>query len=133
MNCPCGSGKPLAQCCQPYIDGDAGAPTAEALMRSRYTAFSLKKMDYVRDTTDPQAMSETDWAAQDAWAEQAKFTKLEVLSAKEEGNKATVEFKATFTAEGQEHVHHERSKFRKHGGVWYFREGTEVRPPAKNQ
>lgn len=131
MNCPCGSGQPYAQCCEPFINEDAEAPTPETLMRSRYTAFALKKMDYVRTTTDPQAMHETDWQAQDDWADKAKFTGLEILSAKEDGNKGFVEFKATFTLGGEEHVHHERSKFRKHGGVWFFREGTEVRPPAK--
>ena len=131
MICPCGSGKEYAECCGLYIEGGEHAPSAEELMRSRYTAFALQKMDYVRETTDPQAMHETDWKAQDDWAANAKFTKLEILSAKEEGNKGFVEFKATFSINGEEHVHHERSKFRKHGGVWSFREGTEVRPPAK--
>lgn len=129
MTCPCCSGREYADCCRPLHEG-ADAPTAEALMRARYSAFALKKTDYVRETTDPQAMQETDWAAQDEWAEKATFTKLEVLSAREEGTKGFVEFKAHFTIEGQPQVHHERSRFRKHGGVWFFREGTEVRPPA---
>ncbi|MEL4358566.1 MULTISPECIES: YchJ family protein [unclassified Luteococcus] len=38
--CPCGTGRPLAACCGPYLDGHP-APTAEALMRSRYVAFAL--------------------------------------------------------------------------------------------
>lgn len=131
MKCPCGSGKDYATCCERFIGGEEQPSTSEELMRSRYTAFALKKMDYVRETTDPQAMHETDWQAQDDWANNAEFTKLEILSAKDEGNKGFVEFKATFKINGEEHVHHERSRFRKHGGVWFFREGTEVRPPPK--
>lgn len=38
--CPCGTGRTLRTCCGPLLDG-APAPTAEALMRSRYTAFAL--------------------------------------------------------------------------------------------
>lgn len=38
--CPCGAGPVLAACCGPVLDGGA-VPTAEALMRSRYTAYVL--------------------------------------------------------------------------------------------
>ena len=37
--CPCGSGQAIAECCGRYLDGGEAVPTAEALMRSRYTAF----------------------------------------------------------------------------------------------
>ncbi|KQQ30985.1 hypothetical protein ASF61_17285 [Duganella sp. Leaf126] len=47
--CPCG-GPALASCCGPYIDGSAIAPTAEALMRSRYTAYSLCNEPYLLAT-----------------------------------------------------------------------------------
>nr|WP_316226808.1 SEC-C metal-binding domain-containing protein [Bradyrhizobium sp. SZCCHNS3052] len=40
MQCPCGSGLPYDRCCGPYLDGDDQPPTAEALMRSRYTAYT---------------------------------------------------------------------------------------------
>ncbi|HUH59361.1 MAG TPA: YchJ family metal-binding protein [Candidimonas sp.] len=55
--CPCG-GMPdsarYADCCQPYIDGLASAPSAEHLMRSRYTAYALGRADYVLSTWAPQ-------------------------------------------------------------------------------
>ena len=44
--CPCGSGRTYAQCCEPLHDG-APAPTAQALMRSRYTAFVVGDEDYL--------------------------------------------------------------------------------------
>ena len=45
--CPCGSGADYSSCCGPYIDGDRPAPTAEALMRSRYTAHVKLAADYL--------------------------------------------------------------------------------------
>lgn len=124
MKCPCGTGKNLEDCCQPLIDGEQMADSPEALMRSRYTAFSLQKMDYVVETTDPQARAEMDLKANEEWARTSKFLKLEVISSSNEGNKGTVEFKAWFkVGDGEEQLHHEISKFRKQAGVWYFRDG----------
>ena len=40
--CPCGSEKIYTECCEPLIKGDRVAETAEALMRSRYTAHAKK-------------------------------------------------------------------------------------------
>lgn len=125
MKCPCGLPESYESCCARYIHGDEQAPTAEKLMRSRYTAFAMKEGAYLRDTTDPQTTHLFDHEAQDKWAEQATFTGLEILKAVENGNKATVEFKAHFTMEGAPQTHHEVSKFRQQGGVWYFRQGAE--------
>lgn len=101
------------------------AQTPEALMRSRYTAYALKNIDYIRATTDPQLYQTMDWKANQEWAEKSKFTKLEVLKSSDEGNKGTVEFKAYFSTADNENIniHHELSKFRKHGGKWFFRDG----------
>lgn len=52
MMCPCGSGFPYDKCCGKYHAG-AAAPTAEALMRSRFSAFVLRDEDYVLRTWDP--------------------------------------------------------------------------------
>lgn len=53
-DCPCGSGRPFATCCEPYLDHTEHPPTAEALMRSRYTAYTLERLDYVRATWHPE-------------------------------------------------------------------------------
>ena len=55
MSCACGNSPSLAKCCGPFIQGEAFPPTAEALMRARYTAYTLKEVDYVLDTCDPDA------------------------------------------------------------------------------
>lgn len=95
-------------------------------MRSRYSAFSKQNIDYIEKTTDPQTRQTFDTKANAEWAKQATFTKLEVLSSKEEGTKGFVEFKAHYLMDGQEHMHHEKSRFRKQDGRWFFREGKVI-------
>lgn len=103
-------------------------------MRSRYSAFCLKNMDYVKKTTDPQAIM--DWAANETWAQEAEFIKLLILKSSDEGNKGLVEFQAFYKMEvkgqRQELSHHEVSRFRKHQGIWYFRDGRVVRQPRNS-
>ena len=53
--CPCGSKKIFRLCCHLHLSGKQPAPTAEALMRSRFTAFVKKKPEYLRDTAAGQA------------------------------------------------------------------------------
>lgn len=53
--CPCGSTEEFESCCSPYISGNRLAPTAEALMRSRYTAFTLGDLDYIESTITEHA------------------------------------------------------------------------------
>ena len=48
--CPCGSALACAECCARHIDGGIAAPSAEALMRSRYTAYTLGRDDYLLAT-----------------------------------------------------------------------------------
>ena len=54
--CPCGSGTAYGACCGPLHDG-APAPTAEALMRSRYTAYALDRTDQAAATWSPRMNS----------------------------------------------------------------------------
>jgi SEC-C motif-containing protein len=131
MSCSCNSGKAKDQCCGPLLSGEEVADSPEALMRSRYSAFVEKNLDYVQGTTDPQALKDFDRASTEQWMNEATFTKLEVLKASDEGNKGTVEFKAHFTMAGKDEVHHEISKFRKQAGVWYFRDGKVIPPPPE--
>jgi SEC-C motif-containing protein len=56
MACPCGSGRRLDDCCGHYHRG-AAAPTAEALMRSRYSAYVLKNSPYQLALLDPSHQS----------------------------------------------------------------------------
>jgi SEC-C motif domain protein len=128
-NCHCGSPKSFETCCQPLLDGEP-ASGPEALMRSRFTAFVVKNIEYVMNTTDPQTLTEFDFGATQDWANTSEFFKLEIVRASSEGNKGIVEFKAHFRKDGKEQTHHELSKFRKQAGKWYFRDGKLLTPPS---
>ncbi|MDC0710684.1 YchJ family metal-binding protein [Stigmatella sp. ncwal1] len=52
--CPCTSGLRYRQCCAPYHRGEAEPPDAEALMRSRYSAFALREVGYLWKTLHPE-------------------------------------------------------------------------------
>lgn len=123
MSCYCGRAKEFSQCCEPLILGKTVAATAEDVMRSRYSAFCVVNMDYLFKTTDLQIRFEFDGKANEAWAKSSQFTKLEILKTEESGNKSIVEFKAYYRTEGQDHIHHEISTFRRTEGEWYYRSG----------
>lgn len=121
MLCYCGSTVPFRDCCQKHIEGKEKAPTALALMKSRYSAYATHQVNYLWDTThDSQRKyySKTDilhWATANEWQ------KLEIISATEN----TVEFKAHFLdAHKQKQVHHERSIFKQENGSWFYVDGT---------
>ena len=60
VQCPCGSGSGLDRCCGPFISGEALAPTAEALMRSRFTAFAQENWDHIKRTYASEARDRFD-------------------------------------------------------------------------
>jgi len=119
-NCFCGSGKDFTLCCEPYIKGIQKAPGAEALMRSRYSAYAVQNADYLWDTTAPKERRHHSKAAILEWSKSNQWLKLEVLNATE----TTVEFKAYFLDSSlQAQVHHEKSTFVKEGDSWYYADG----------
>ena len=118
--CPCGSGHTFTNCCEPYIKGALKAPTAEALMRSRYTAYVVHSADYLWDTTAPKERRHHNKAAILEWSKSNQWLKLEVLNATE----TTVEFNAYYLDNLlQAQVHHEKSTFVKEQGSWYYVDG----------
>jgi SEC-C motif-containing protein len=127
--CPCraidADKRDYADCCQPYLEGGAAPPTAEALMRSRYTAFARGDIDYLEGTLAPDARDDFDRKAIAHWANQSQWLGLDIISC-EEGlttdQTGYVEFVAHFSLDGERHAHRERSLFRKTGGRWYFQE-----------
>ncbi len=114
-----------AACCAPYLDEGKPTPTAEALMRSRYSAFALGKIDYLHDSLAPGTRDDFDRKAITHWSKQSQWLGLEILST-EQGlaDDATgyVEFVAHFITEGQRRSYRERALFRHEDGRWYFLE-----------
>lgn len=123
MSCHCGHELSFEDCCKPLIDGQMVAETAEQLMRSRYSAFVERNMDYILETHDPHTRDDVDMDGNSRWASQATWDSLEIKqtqagsSADQEG---TVEFVARYSMEGQPETHHELSEFKKEKGRWYF-------------
>jgi SEC-C motif-containing protein len=127
--CPCRMAVPeplfYSACCAPIIEGGKPAPTADALMRSRYSAYALGKIDYLHDTLAPEARHDFDRKAVAHWSRQSQWLGLEILSTEQgqDGDETGfVEFVAHFIAEGERRAHRERSLFRfdRDEGRWYF-------------
>lgn len=119
-NCYCGSEKEYANCCQPYHLGREKAPTAEALMRSRYAAYCVKNVDYLLATTHASTRKYHDKVATLAFASENHWAKLEILNASE----TIVEFKAYYLNSSlTAQVHYEKSTFVKEDGSWYYVDG----------
>lgn len=116
--CPCGSGAAYAACCGRWHAGEP-APTAQALMRSRYSAFTLGLLDYLRETWHPSTRPET----LEPMPEGLKWLGLEVRRAAEDGDRATVEFVARSKQGGRAMRLHETSRFVREGGRWYYVDG----------
>lgn len=130
-NCPCGSGKAFDACCGPILNGSAKAETAEALMRSRYSAYVVGNIDYLGDSLHPNHKNDWDKEATRVWANDSEWLGLEIRST-EAGSagddEGYVEFLATFTEQGTPRVHHEMSYFKKEHGVWYYVNGDMPKP-----
>jgi len=124
--CPCGSGNEYMRCCRPYIQGDQHAPTAEALMRSRYSAYVTSEIDYLYHTTHPSQRSKFNHKESLAWSREADWKSLEILGAESGGpedNTGTVEFVALYHEKDKAVKHHEVAEFIKEDGQWYFFDG----------
>lgn len=120
-NCPCGSGLELDACCGPYVDGTKPAPTAEALMRSRYTAFTLGNLAYLKHTLSKAEQADFDMTEEDLAASTWQSLDIKDLEAGLEGDeRGVVEFVARYKASGTQHMIHERSTFCREDGRWVY-------------
>ncbi len=134
--CHCGSGQPYTGCCAPYVTGAEPAPTAEALMRSRYSAYVECNIDYLGETLHPNHRSDWDREATRRWAEDAEWQGLEILATDAGGpgdEDGWVEFAASFVEEGKPRRHHERSRFQRQGGRWYYVDGELPKPQTQRR
>ncbi|MGM9479413.1 YchJ family protein [Pedobacter sp. GSP4] len=119
-NCPCGSGLQYQNCCGPYHLKQHAAPTAEALMRSRYSAFVVLNADYLVDTTHFSKRKGNSKEAYLKSAKNTKWMKLEILYS----GFNVVEFKAYYLNKKlQIEVLHEKSNFKLVDGKWYYVDG----------
>jgi len=122
--CPCESGKPYSKCCEVFHLGTP-APTAEALMRSRYTAYVLGLEDYLLKTWHPDTRPESlDFTGEDA----IKWLGLQVKRHQiVDADSAIVEFVARYkyanNLGAKAERMHETSRFRLVNNRWYYVDG----------
>ncbi|GEN07111.1 SEC-C motif-containing protein [Myxococcus fulvus] len=128
--CPCSSGLRYRECCAPFHKGEAEAPDAERLMRSRYSAFAQREASYLWKTLHPQhpdrARPEADVVRElRAFAQGHQFPKLVVMDrqAPDAQGNAQVLFFAKVFEKGKERSFVEASDFRHDGVGWRYLSG----------
>jgi SEC-C motif-containing protein len=116
--CPCGAGEAYGDCCGRFHRGEANAPTADALMRSRYTAFAVGDADYLRETWHPRTRP-----PQVTLPEGGHWTRLDVLARSGGGvfdSDGTIEFEAHYELGGQLGIEHQNSMFVRENRRWFY-------------
>ena len=116
--CPCGSGETYDECCGRFHAGGALAPTARALMASRFSAFAVGDEAYLRRTWHPSTRP-----ASVAASPELRWQRLEIVEVVGGGpfeDAGVVEFRAYYRGG----VLHERSRFVREGGEWLYLDGT---------
>ncbi|MFG2122325.1 YchJ family protein [Streptomyces sp. NPDC048710] len=115
--CPCGRPESYDACCGRFHSGLAAAPTAEALMRSRYSAFVKGDTGYLLRTWHPRTRPEhLDLDPGMTW------TGLEILGSTE-GSAFHATGTVTFRASYRGGSLHERSRFERVDGAWVYVDG----------
>ncbi len=119
--CPCDSQQLYVSCCAPFIAGKKNPKTPEALMRSRYTAYTLANIDYIKETMRGSALTGFDETAAKRWALKVNWIKLKVLKVVlVHASTGYVEFEASFVDGSRLKVIHEYSEFSFAQGRWYY-------------
>lgn len=138
--CPCGTGRTFAQCCEPALDG-APCASAEALMRSRYCAYTRGDENHLFRTWHPRTRPQPPYCDP-----HIRWVGLEILSVEAGGeadDEGIVEFIASWElrhneggvraagggsaggAADQSGQLHERSRFTRRAGRWVYVDGEE--------
>lgn len=120
MQCPCCSFLPYDMCCRPFHDGEKKAPSALALMRSRFSAYAQKKSSYIIETFVTEEQKQQRLSDIEASFQSTTWTRLEILKVYSEREQERVQFAAFCTRGGREFVLKEDSAFRKEEEGWRY-------------
>lgn len=124
--CPCLSGEAYSECCGRLHRGEAIAPTAERLMRSRYSAFANGEVAYLLATWHPSTRPVTLELELDQ-----RWLRLDIIHTARgrlfdvEG---TVEFRARYRLVGSTGELHEVSRFVRETGTWFYLDAVSSWP-----
>lgn len=121
-SCHCDSGREFSGCCGKFLEKSEFPTFPQDLMRSRYSAYKIKDIDYLVETTHPDYRKYYSRKSIANWANSVEFLKLTIHEAI--GNR--VKFIAVFKDEkGNLQEHREDSLFKLEGERWYYLEGED--------
>lgn len=130
--CPCGSQNKYQLCCGVFIENNQPPQTPEQLMRSRYTAYTLAKIDYIKQTMKGKPLITFNESEAKEWAQGVSWMGLNVIQTyMENPGKGFVEFIASFLDKNQLKTIHELSEFQKEDSTWFYVDGMEKQLPNK--
>ncbi len=121
MQCACKSGLSYEACCEPFHKGIAHAPSALALMRSRFSAFARADAEYIMRTQVAKLNEAVDKKAFETELKKELWVDLSILSYKED----RVQFIAYLLEGAKLFAIKESSLFEKDKGRWYYKEALE--------
>ena len=124
--CPCKSRETYAACCEPFHLGRAKPETAEQLMRSRYSAYFFRLVDYLVATTHPDTREPDLKNRLEETIHETNWRFLTILGSSKGGPEdkvGKVEFAAEYFEDGQPRELHERSRFKRYKGAWKYLDG----------
>lgn len=121
--CPCKSKKRYDECCLPFHKGKKKPPTAEELMRSRFSAYFFGLADYLFETTHPDRRGPNLGSEIEETLRHATWRFLTVVAASKGGPEdktGKVEFIAEYFWDGEPQELHEVSRFKRFKGAWKY-------------
>jgi SEC-C motif domain protein len=128
--CHCGANFTFEQCCQPYLSGVKQPPTAESLMRSRYSAFVVEDINYIKDTMTGEMLKNFSYDQTLAYAQSVTWQRLNVIASSADDPAATtawVEFEVYYILNGIEKCLYEYSSFERMENRWFYIDSEKSR------
>jgi SEC-C motif-containing protein len=124
--CPCGSGIAYTKCCHRFIVAGQLPQSAEELMRSRYTAFTIQNIDYLEKTSSSVALERFCYRETASFAKYAKWRGLCILvtTKTQDPDICLVEFVADYSIHGRASKIHETSRFERKLGRCIMLKGS---------
>ncbi|MGI9824860.1 YchJ family protein [Agromyces sp. Marseille-Q5079] len=116
--CPCTSGLTFGECCGRWLAGGETAPTAQQLMRSRFTAFAVGDVGHLLATWHPSTRP-----ADLELDPTIRWLRLDIERTERGGpldRSGIVEFTAHYRHDGERGAQHETSRFTREGGAWFY-------------
>lgn len=135
--CPCHSNQDYEACCGQYISEQRLPETPEALMRSRYSAYALADINYIKQTMQGKPLMGFNESEVTIWAKSVHWIDLNIIKSSidmDNQNRGFVEFIATYIHKGILKKIHENSCFKRVGGRWLYVDGEHMNhtlPPTK--